>query len=63
MYIVRTKREVERKGGSKLKELEVWPAVRTQMREGAGQEANLLDVGSTSAKGRCVNWEASSRRC
>lgn len=63
MYIVRTKRELERKDGSKLKELQVWPAVRIQMREGADQEANVLDVGLSSAKDRCVNREAPNRRC
>jgi hypothetical protein len=55
MYLSEPKRELERKGGSKRRELEVWPAVRIQMREGADQEAKELDVGSSSAKKERVN--------
>ena len=50
VYMVRTKRMLETKDGSKLKDLQVWPAVIGRMGEGAGQEATVLDVGSLTAR-------------
>jgi hypothetical protein len=40
---------LEKKDGSKLKDLQVWPIVRRRMGEGAGEEANVLAVGSLTA--------------
>jgi hypothetical protein len=53
MYIVRTKRELERKGGGKLKQLQVWPAARIQMRDGVGEEVRCWRLGHLASEQAC----------